>query len=121
MTVDRSTNAPGCRVFVKPLFAVLLLFFAFSKGTLAQTGTISGTVVDARTGESLPGANVFVENTLLGAASEADGRFTLAEVPVGTYTLRARFIGFQEAVQQVTVTANPPPRFGLIFASNPSG
>ena len=117
MTVDRSANAPGCRVFVKPLLAVLLLFFAFSRGTLAQTGTISGTVMDARTGESLPGANVLIENTLLGAASEADGRFTIEEVPVGTYILRARFIGFQEAVQQVTVTANTTTtvRFDLRF------
>ncbi len=121
MTVIQSTGAPVRRGLVMPLFVVFLLFFAVSEGALAQTGTIAGTVVDARTGEVLPGANVLVENTLLGAASEADGRFTITEVPAGTYTLRARFIGFEEAVQEVRVTPDATTRVRFELRFEPIG
>ena len=107
MTFDRTTGAPVRRALVHTLCVAALLVFSFPEITQAQqTGTITGSVVDARTGEGLVGANVIVDNTLFGAAGEADGSFTIDEVPVGSYTLRARFIGFREAIEEVTVTAN---------------
>ena len=107
MTLDRSTGAPVRRGLVHTLCVVALLMISFPQIALAQqTGTIAGTVVDARTGEGLIGANVIVDNTLLGAAAEADGNFTIDAVPVGSYTVRARFIGFREVVEEVSVTAH---------------
>ena len=62
------------------------------------TGKIAGKVVDAKTGEPLPGANVIVEGTTLGAATGANGEYFIINVPVGTYTLRATMIGYQAQV-----------------------
>ena len=107
MIVDRKTGAPVRRALVNTLCVAALLMLSFPQIALAQqTGTITGSVVDARTGEGLVGANMIVVNTLLGAAAGDDGRFTIDEVPVGSYTVRARFIGFGEAVEAVTVSAN---------------
>ena len=64
----------------------------------AQTGKIAGTVTDAATGETLPGASVAVVGTSYGAATDAEGRYTIIGVRPGTYTLRASFIGYTETV-----------------------
>jgi len=69
---------------------------------LAQTGSISGKVIDVKSGESLPGAQVLVQGTNRGAASDVNGVYTIRSVPPGTYTVEARFIGY--ATQQVRVT-----------------
>ena len=57
------------------------------------TGTIAGVVTAQETGAPLPGARVMVTGTELAADAAADGRYTIAAVPPGTYRLRARLIG----------------------------
>ena len=61
---------------------------------LAQ-GTLTGTVVDADLGETLPGANVLVVEAGTGAATTLDGTYRVARLAAGTYTVRASFAGFQ--------------------------
>ncbi|MEM9996649.1 MAG: TonB-dependent receptor [Bacteroidota bacterium] len=68
---------------------------------LAQTGAVDGVVRDAD-GTPLPGANVVVLGTDLGAATESDGTYQLRAVPAGTQTLEVRFVGFAP-VQEVVV------------------
>jgi outer membrane receptor protein involved in Fe transport len=74
------------------------LLFAFILLTnitlLAQTGKISGSIVDATTGEPLIGVNVIVEGTILGAATDIDGFFAILNVSPGTYSVKASYIGF---------------------------
>lgn len=60
---------------------------------LAQ-GKIRGRLIDKETKESLVGANVVIVGTSYGAASDVNGEFSIIEVPVGTFTLRASFVGF---------------------------
>lgn len=86
--------------------AVLLLLFALPGVALAQgTGTLAGRVVDAASGETLPGANVRIEGTTLGAAANADGQYRIIGVPVGTYTVTASFIGYTpETVADVVIS-----------------
>ncbi|RMF67197.1 MAG: hypothetical protein D6743_05245, partial [Calditrichaeota bacterium] len=67
---------------------------------------ITGTIIDARTGEPLPGANVFLENTNKGAASDSDGRYTITRVPPGNYTLIASFVGYHSQKRDIAVVAN---------------
>jgi len=80
------------------VFSIVLLtpFLVFG-GT---TGKIVGKVVDKQTGEPLPGANVLLVGTTMGASTDANGEYIIINVPVGTYSLKATYIGYQE----VTVT-----------------
>ena len=71
----------------------------------AQTGTIEGTVTSASSGEPLPGVNVVIAELNLGAATGPNGQYTITQVPAGTHALRARFVGFQTATRDVTVSA----------------
>ena len=68
----------------------------------AQTGQISGTVSDS-TGAPLTGAEVRVDGTTLHAPTDEHGKYTLANVPPGTYTVRALLLGFRASTQSVTV------------------
>ncbi|MDE6048361.1 MAG: carboxypeptidase-like regulatory domain-containing protein, partial [Paramuribaculum sp.] len=48
-----------------------------------QSGVCTGTVYD-EDGEPLPGASVFVEGSKNGASTNIDGKFSIANVPVGS-------------------------------------
>lgn len=74
------------------LFAVLLL----SSLAFSQSGKISGKVLDRETGDALPGANVVVVGTTLGAATDVSGEFVILSVPTGVYSLKASFIGYRD-------------------------
>ncbi|MEM1269453.1 MAG: TonB-dependent receptor, partial [Bacteroidota bacterium] len=77
---------------------------------LAQTGTVEGQITTTE-GDPLPGVNVRVENTTLGAATGVDGRFTITGVPAGERTVIASLVGFSRATFSVNVQAGGTVKF----------
>lgn len=57
------------------------------------TGKIAGRVVDAK-GQPLVGASVAVPALKVGAATDADGRYTILNIPAGTYDVRINLLGY---------------------------
>jgi TonB-dependent receptor len=72
------------------LFLLTLSFHAF-----AQTGKITGTVSDAKTGETLIGVAVYINGTTTGGSSDLDGHYTIANLTPGTYEVAAKYISFK--------------------------
>jgi outer membrane receptor protein involved in Fe transport len=60
----------------------------------SEFGRISGRVVDSETGEALIGADVVLEGTDLGAATDENGEFSVLYVPAGTYRVVASYISY---------------------------
>ena len=80
---------------------VLLVLSALASHAAAQSvQTVRGTVVDGATRAPLPGTSVVVLGTdpLLGAATDADGRFVIKRVPVGRWDVRASYIGYEPSL-----------------------
>lgn len=73
------------------LFMCVLVVSLFG----ATTGKIVGRVYDASTGEGLPGVNVIVEGTTMGAATDPDGYFVILSVSPDRYDVTARMIGYR--------------------------
>lgn len=73
---------------------------------LAQTGTVTGRVTDARTGMPVATAQITVTGSTLGTSVDAAGRFRLTSVPAGTHEIRARSLGYSPGSANVTVTAD---------------
>ena len=89
----------------------LILLALAAIATAQQTGSIGGRVVDAKTNEPLPGVNVVVQGTTLGAATNENGLFLIKNLSPGVYTLNATMIGFAPAVRvgvQVTASGTTP-------------
>jgi outer membrane receptor protein involved in Fe transport len=81
------------RIFI--ILICLLLPFMYIQPLLAgTTGKIAGQVVDSESGESIPGANIIIEGTAMGAASDLDGFYTILQVPPDVYTVSAAVIGY---------------------------
>jgi outer membrane receptor protein involved in Fe transport len=74
------------------LFFSLLIFTSLFSGT---TGKIAGRVTDADTKDGLPGVNVVIEGTTLGAATDVDGHYVILNIPPGLYVVRFSYIGYQ--------------------------
>ncbi|MBN2088735.1 TonB-dependent receptor, partial [candidate division KSB1 bacterium] len=70
---------------------------------LLPPGSISGVVVVAQNGETLPAANVMLTPGARGVATNLMGRFQIMKVPPGKYALDVFFIGFQTWRDSVTV------------------
>lgn len=95
----------GTGVMAQPVSAGYVVLVRDERAPVdqVQTGTITGSVVDASTGETLPGANVLVRGTNFGASTNADGDFVINNVPVGSHVVEARFIGYRPGTQEVDV------------------
>jgi TonB-dependent receptor len=56
---------------------------------------IEGIVKDSQTGDPLPGANVVLAGTSLGASADINGKYTIRNVPPGTYTVSVTYVGYR--------------------------
>lgn len=81
------------------LFTFLLTFFIQLSISAQSTGKIMGRVIDQATGEGIPFANVFIEETSLGAASDIDGNYVILNIPPAVYSVTASYIGYQKVTQ----------------------
>lgn len=75
------------------------------RAEIQDSGTIVGTVTDRATGSPLAGATVVLEGTRLGATTNGEGQYRIDKVKAGTYTVRARYIGYAALSTTVTVEA----------------
>jgi hypothetical protein len=79
------------------LFTTLAILLSYCTVGLAQsTGTLNGVVTDSRSGEPLQGANVGIEGTSLGASTNAEGFYEIRNIPTGTYSVVATFVGYEQ-------------------------
>ena len=82
--------------------ACALLALAVPAGA-QQRATVTGRVMDAATMGPLAGAQVQIEGTNYGQLTNREGRFTIGNIPPGTHTLRAVFIGYGPVAHEFTV------------------
>ena len=108
------------RVSVVSLAVLLLALMSVNPlGAQTQTGTISGTATDS-SGAALVGASIQVTNVgtnvLQTTVTDSQGRYNVAELPIGNYDLQASMTGFQTVVHKgitLTVGAQPLVDFSL--------
>ncbi len=67
------------------------------------TGWIAGRVIDAKTGQGLPGATVVVEASSYRVVAKNDGQYTIRGIPLGSYVVTARVLGYAPSTRRVAV------------------
>ncbi|MCK5146117.1 TonB-dependent receptor [bacterium] len=85
---------------------VIILFFISALQIQAQTA-LTGSVIDKKTGQPLRAVNVMVLGTTRGSSTDKSGRFSISNLPVGQYALRASRIGYkQETIENIIVRSD---------------
>ena len=79
----------------KPFIALLVSINICLGGT---TGKVAGRVLIKETGEPMIGANIIINDTDLGTATDADGNYYILQVPPGRYSVRFTMIGYQDLI-----------------------
>ena len=83
---------------------LLFVFIAFSSVAMVAQTTVTGTVKDAKTGETLPGANIKIENKAVGTTTDFDGNFVLKVTDNPPFTLEVSVLGYK--MEKIEVTKN---------------
>ncbi len=94
-------------LFFTRTFIVLALLSLFGLSGFAQT--VKGNITDAKTGETLIGATVHLENgdVKLNTTVKLDGAYIFKNVPAGTYQLQVRYVGYKTSKEYtIEVTSN---------------
>jgi TonB-dependent starch-binding outer membrane protein SusC len=106
MRTRRTNRFAGSRLaaVIVPVLAGLLL--GLPAQAQAQTGTISGQVAHAETGEPLGNVQIMVVGTNRGTLSDRSGNYRITGVRAGTREIRAQSIGYRAVTQSVEVVAD---------------
>ena len=104
----------GVKLTPRRWFNILSIIVLVSQFSFAgTTGKLAGRVTAKESGEPLIGANVMIDGSVLGAATDLDGNFYILQIPPGTYSIRFSMIGYQSLVindvrmmVDLTTTAN---------------
>ena len=75
-------------------YLINILFLA-STQLIATNYTVSGHVYDKNNGNPLVGANVFIDQTAIGAATNEDGFYELKNMKAGLYKIKSAYIGYE--------------------------
>ncbi len=96
---------------MKSLLSLIFLLFFCLPDSMAQSGTpttvLTGKVVDEATGNPLPFANVFINNTTRGTSTDENGNYRLPNVPIGTIEIVASFVGYSTIRQYLRLDDRP--------------
>jgi len=106
---------------MKAIVPILLLALAFPSPLWSgTTGKIAGTITDRANGEPLPGANIIVVGTTLGAMADVSGHYTILDVPPGTYEVGISIVGYRKAtVNEVRVYIDQTARIDAALELGP--
>ena len=107
----------GAKMLLKSSFNKIIIPLAVLGFQILLSQELTGRVKNAITGESLNGANVTVEGTNKGAATDVNGYFKISDLNSGNYTVVASFIGYESKKRNVTVGSD---NVNLNFSLNSS-
>lgn len=91
--------------------AVLLLGSMFAD-CYAQS-VLTGQVTDKQSGEFLPGATVIITDLAKRTATDTEGKFSISNLPAGTFNVQVNYIGYASLLKKVAVSGETVVNFEL--------
>lgn len=77
----------------------------YTVGVYAQSGSLTGIVTDASTNESMPAVNVVITELTRGTATDVDGKYSITNIPAGTYTVRVTSVGYKIFEEKINISS----------------
>lgn len=98
------------------LIITLATLFAFIQFSFAAS--VTGKITD-ETGQPVPFATIQIEALSRGATADAQGGFTLDNIPPGDYTIQASMLGYDTGRKEISVTESGLESLSLRITSSP--
>ncbi len=96
-----------------------LFFLLFISTQVFSQAVIRGNVKDAKTGETIVGANVILQGTTIGTSTDLDGNFEIKNVKPGTYNLVVSFISYKtKTLDRIRVEVGKPLDLNITIEEN---
>lgn len=99
-------------IYLLPLLYILSIHTLFASPVPA-TGSLTGSVADAKTGKILAGATVSVPDLKLVVVTDAAGVFELKNLPQGTFLVEIKFVGYKSVTRNIAINGNIKASFQL--------
>jgi len=81
----------------------LIFILLCSSLIYAQAGSIRGTIVDQESGDPLIGANIIIDGTTMGAATDVEGSYQITNIPAGEHVLKVTYIGYEKQQKPISI------------------
>ena len=94
------------KYFLHYIIYIYSSFIISQSPELISNYNLSGFIADIETGESIIGANVYLEDTDYGASTDLDGYFIIFNIPNNTYSLNVSYLGYEKIEQKVSINKN---------------
>ncbi|WP_233861142.1 TonB-dependent receptor [Tenacibaculum piscium] len=107
------------KIFLNLFLSLFLLILLLQVSTVVSQnndenqnkGVVSGKIIDANTREAIPFVNILVYGTSIGSASDENGTFTIANIPLGYNKLQISFIGYETFISDEYLVTNGKTTF----------
>ena len=94
----------------KTLNFFIAIIFSFVSG---QNGIVSGFVTDSSSGEALIGANISLQETGQGMATDMNGYYIIQDIKPGNYTIMVSYIGFNTNRQFISIESEESKKIDI--------
>ena len=94
------------------LFSIIIIL-VISNFSLAQTGSVKGTVTDGE--NPIPLVNILIVNTTLGSGTNEEGEYEIRGIIPGQYTLKATAVGWESKTEVITITSERALELNIVL------
>jgi len=88
------------KYFISILFVIISIISGFSQGSL------SGKIIDSKTGQGLANTNLWIRELRVGTSSDNDGKFVFNNISEGKYNIQVTFIGYSDTIITTQIVNN---------------
>ena len=96
---------------------LLLPFYLFAENTGSLKGSLSGKITDKKTGDALPGVNIYFPDLKTGTTTDTDGNFTIDHLPQTRVTIQLSYISYRTVLATVDLSAVTAMNFEMEYAA----
>ena len=101
----------------KKISLFLCLFFCCFSVTAQEKFTLSGTISDSNSNETLIGVNLFIPELKTGITTNEYGFYSIT-IPKGSYTIRISYMGYNSLEEKILLEKNTKTNFKLFTSEN---
>lgn len=101
----------------KKISLLLCLFFCCFSLTAQEKFTLSGTISDSNSNETLIGVNLFIPELKTGITTNEYGFYSIT-IPKGSYTIRISYMGYNSLEEKILLEKNTKTNFKLFTSEN---